>query len=295
MSSDSSGNGRDIAAVEHEARALVDRRRYAQARAAIGRGLKDFPDSIELQYLAAFIDYAEDRQDSAMQGVDTVLVQEPHHYGARTLRARLLEDARRLPEAETVWIDLLREYPESADCYAGYGELMLKTLNLDKAERLAKEGLRHSPDHAESLYLAAMIDLIRNRRGTDNEPLRRMLRQHPEQVRSAIALAAALSDRGDHRGALRIAQELLRNQPDSPHILAYVRALKTQTHWSLLPLYPMQRWGWTGAIVVTALGITALHLSERSLPPSVSGPLTWLWLGYVIYSWTWPRLLRRWI
>lgn len=281
--------------VENEVRALVERRRYPQAQRTVAGGLKDFPDSIELQYLAAFIDYAQDRNDSAMQGVRAVLAQAPQHYGARTLWAHLLKGAGRLAEAEEVWIALLREYPQSADCYASYGELMLKTLNLEKAQRLAREGLRHAPEHADCLYLSAMIDLIRNRRGAESEHLQRMLREHPEQVRSAVALAVALSERGDNRGALRIAQELLRNQPDSEHALGFVRELKARTHWSLLPLYPMQRWGWTGALVVTLGGITAVRLGEHTLPPAVYGTLLGVWLAYVVYSWTWPRLLRRWL
>jgi tetratricopeptide (TPR) repeat protein len=280
-------------AVENEARALVERRRYPQAERTVARGLKDFPDSVELQYFAAFIDYAQDRSAAAMEGVKALLAQAPQHYGARTLWAHLLEDAERWAEAEEIWIALLREYPQSADCYAAYGELMLKTLNLDKAQRLAREGLRHEHEHAGCLYLSAMIDLIQHRR--ESEHLQRMLREHPEQVRSAIALVVALSARGNDRGALRIAQELLRHQPDSAQALGLVRELKARTHWSLLPLYPMRRWGWTGAMVVTLAGITAVRLGEHSLPPAVSGTVLALWLAYVVYSWTWPRLLRRWL
>src|SRR5262249_53225145 len=131
-----------------------------------------------------FIDYAQGHTDTAMQGVKAVLAQAPQHYGTRALWAHLLEDTEQPAQAEGVWIDLLREYPESADCYAGYGELMLRTLNLEKAQRLAQEGLRRSPEHAGCLYLGAMIDLIRDGRGVDSEHLQRMLREHPEQVRS---------------------------------------------------------------------------------------------------------------
>jgi len=292
VSSDS-GVRRDLATIEHEARALIERHRYSQAQFTVSRGLKEFPESVELQYLAAFIDYASGRQDSAMQGIKTLLSQAPQHYGARTLYAHLLDDAKHLAEAERVWIDLLRDYPQSADCFAGYGELMLKTLNLDKAQRLAQEGLRQSPEHPGCLYLAAMIDLIRNRRGAQSEHLQRLLREHPEQARSAIALAVALSANGNDRGALRIAQELLRHQPDSQNLVGFVRELKTRTHWTMLPLYPMRRWGWSAAIAITLLGIIGLRLGERTLPPPVFETLTWLWLGYVIYSWTWPRLLHR--
>lgn len=294
MSGDSTGT-RELAAVEHEARALVERRRYSQARMTVGRGLKEFPDSIELQYLAAFIDYAADQPEQALLSTRALLSQAPHHYGARTLHAHLLEGTKQLAEAERVWIDLLRDYPQSADCFAGYGQLMLKTLNLEKARRLAQEGLRQSPEHAGCLYLAAMIDLIRNRAGAESEHLQRMLREHPEHARSALALVIALSAKGNDRGALRIAQELLRNQPDAPHLLTLVRNLKAHTHWSMLPLYPLQRWGWTAAIAITLLGIVGLRVGEQSLPPPVFDALMWLWLAYVAYSWVWPRLLRRYL
>ncbi len=294
MSGDSPGP-RELAAVEHEARALVERRRYAQARSTVSRGLKEFPDSIELQYLAAFIDYAADRPQQALQDVRVLLSQAPQHYGARMLYAHLLEGSRQPAEAERVWIDLLRDHPRSADCFAGYGQLMLKTLNLEKARRLAEEGLRQSPEHADCLYLAAMIDLIRHRSGAESEHLQRMLRGHPEHVRSALALVVALSAKGNDRGALRIAQQLLRNQPDSPHLLTLVRNLKARTHWSMLPLYPLQRWGWTAAIAITLLGIVGLRAGEQALPGPVFDTLTWLWLAYVLYSWTWPKLLRRYL
>jgi tetratricopeptide (TPR) repeat protein len=284
----------DLAAIEQEAHALLERRRYAQARTAVSRGLRSFPESAELQYIAAFIDYASDRPQEAMQGITSLLSQAPLHYGARMLYAHLLEGAKRLPEAELVWIELLRESPQSADCFAGYGELMLKTLNLEKARRLAEEGLRQAPDHAGCLYLAAMIDLIRHR-GGDSEHLQRMLHEHPEQVRSAVALVIALSEKGNDRGALRIAQELLRHQPDSQPLLALVRSLRARTHWSMLPLYPLQRWGWSAAITLTLVGLVGLRVGEHSLPPLLFETLTWVWLAYVIYSWTWPKLLRRYI
>ena len=89
----------------------------------------------------------------------------------------------------------------------------------------------------------------------ESEHLLRLLQAHPEQVITATTLVVALSEQGRSREALRIAQELLRNQPDNPHVLALVRELKMQTHWTMLPLYPMQRWGWGGAAAVSVAGI----------------------------------------
>jgi len=293
--SESDNTAPDLRAVLSEAQALVERRRYAHARTTLSHGLRHFPDNTELLYLAAFVDYAEDHHESAMQTVQRVLATAPEHYGARRLAAHLHEEQKQYPQAEELWIGLLREYPEDADCYGSYAELMLKTLNLEKAGRLAQEGLRHEPDHAGCLYVAAMIDVIEGRmkRGEQSESLLRLLRAHPEQVRTATALVVALMDQGRQREALRISQELLRSQPDSPHFVALVRELKMQTHWTMLPLYPMQRWGWGGAAAVSAAGIIGVRALDSSIPEPFASVAGYTWLIYVIYSWVWPSILRK--
>jgi len=287
--------GRELALVLAESHALVERRRYPSARKTVARGLQAFPDSLELSYLAAYIDYAEGHADSAMRGVRAVLSLDPQHYGARRLCAHLLEDAKQFAEAERVWIELLREYPLDADCYAAYAELMLTTLHIDKARRLAAEGLRHAPQHAGCLYLVTLVDFVAGSRREASASLQQLLHEHPEHVNSGIALALALSERGDNRSALRVAQQMLRQRPDSVPMLNLVRALKCRAHWSMWPLYPVQRWGWAGSIGVTLLAFIALGLGQAVLPPAVHGALLILWVTYVVYSWTWPRLLRRWM
>jgi tetratricopeptide (TPR) repeat protein len=285
----------DLDAVLSEAHALVERRRFAQARGIIARGLEHYPDNSELQYLGAFIEYAQDDNETAMRSVRQVLAKDPEHYGARKLSAHLHADLKEFPQAEAVWISLLQEYPEDADCYAAYAQLMLTTLNVDKAGRLAQEGLRHSPDHSTCLYVATLVDLIHGRGGksTQNANLQRLLHEHPEHVQSSIALVIALSSRGENGSALRVAQELLRNQPDSEDLVNLVRELRMQSHWSMLPLYPMQRWGWTGAVVVTILGIVGVRALANAAPGPTTAALSYLWLAYVIYSWVWPSMLRK--
>ena len=290
--SDTDTTAPNLGAILSEAHALVERRRYAHARATISHGLRHFPDNSELLYLAAFVDYASDDRETAMQTVRQVLAANPQHYGARRLCAYLHEAKKEYALAEELWIALLREYPEDADCYGAYAELMLKTLNLDKAGRLAKEGMRHDPDQPVCLYVGALIDVISGKRG-ESEHLVRLLQAHPEQVITATTLVVALSEQGRSREALRIAQQLLRNQPDNPHFLALVRELKMQTHWTMLPLYPMQRWGWGGAAVVSVAGIVGVRAMGNAVPEPFRSVVVYTWLAYVIYSWVWPSILRK--
>jgi hypothetical protein len=140
-----------------------------------------------------------------------------------------------------------------------------------------------------------MVDVVSGGglRGSRNENLQRLLSAHPEQVRTSVALVIALSDQGRHRDALRVAQELLRSHPQSEQYVTLVRELKMQTHWSLLPLYPMQRWGWGGAIAVTVVGILGVRAVNNFMPGPLGSAIVFAWLGYLIYSWVWPPLLRK--
>jgi hypothetical protein len=123
--------------------------------------------------------------------------------------------------------------------------------------------------------------------------LQQLLRDYPERTPSLLALVIALDERGKTQAALRVAQQLLAMRPDSEHFVKLVRALKRRDHWSLWPLYPMRRWGWGGAAAVTAIGIVGVRIAANTLPPSMAATVTFIWLGYVIYSWVWPPILKK--
>lgn len=281
------------AATLFEIQNLVDRRRYGEARTRLAAALKEHPSDVRLLYFAAFVDYATDDNQAARATLRSALAVDPEHAPSRDLFAHVLEEDKQYAEAERVRIALLRDYPEDADYFGSYAHLMLRTLNMDKARRLAQEGLRFEPGHAGCLYVVALADLIDGRSSKDSASLATLVREHPEQVRTALALIIALQDRGDTRGALRIARELLRSQPDNEQFVQLVRELKSVVHWSLLPLYPMVKWGWGGAIVVTFAGIVGLRALSAVAPSTVVNVLTIVWLLYVIYSWVWPPLLRK--
>jgi tetratricopeptide (TPR) repeat protein len=287
-------NGPNLPVLLQQAHALIDRRRFTQARQVLATAAREHPDNPQLLYLIAFIDYSEEKYDDAQQAVHTVLLQDPEHYGGRTLRAELYEARKDFAQAETVWIELLRDHPENADLYASYAELMMRTLHLEKAQRLMQEGLRLEPNHPRCLYVAALVHIIQGRsNASENEHLQRLLSEYPERIQSLLTLVVSLSQRGDNRSALRVAQQLLAMRPDSPQFLNLVKTLKLHTHWSLLPLYPMQRWGWGGAAVVTVLGIGLVRAAQSSLTTDVASIITYVWLAYVVYSWVWPKILQK--
>jgi cytochrome c-type biogenesis protein CcmH/NrfG len=284
----------DLSTLLAQAHALIDRQRFVMARQVLAGALRDHPDHAEVLYLAAFVDYSENKIDDAERTVSVVLARSPEHYGARTLRAVILEERKRYAEAEATWIDLLHDHPESPDCYAGYADLMLRTLHVDKARRLTQEGLRLAPAHSRCLFMACLIQVIQGRSLTrEGEHLQQLLREHPEKVKTLVTLVIALEQRGDSRAALRVAQQLLAMHPGSQHFVELVRTLKRNTHWSMLPLYPMVRWGWGGAAIVTVIGLIGVRIAGSVLPQAAALVIIYGWLAYVIYSWVWPGLLKK--
>lgn len=270
---------------------FIERRRLDDARRVLKEGLHHFPEDPDLLFHSAQVDWLADHNDDAEATARQVLVTSPHHAPARQLLAALLTEKAEFADAELLLIDLLRDYPESADLYGRYSRLMLRTLHLDKAEQLAREGLRYDPEDGQCLLAAALCETARSG-ARPNEGLAKLLKAHPESLSSVHALVVALVDAGRINEAHRLAQGALRTDPANENLVRLVRELRIQNHWSMKPLWPLQKWGW-GASAAMWLGGVVLIRGLARTAPDVATPVAFVWLGYCIYSWVWPPLIRK--
>lgn len=278
--------------VVEQVAALLQRRRTSQARALLQPALAAHPQHAGLLLQAAYVDYLDDRIDDAMRTVRQVLAADPDHPEARELYFSLLEQKDEYVEAERIIIELLREYPECADYYGRYADLMLRTLNLDKAKRLAHEGLKYDPDNAECLAARTLCEFIEQPAGDTSRGLQQLLIRHPESVRTLVLVVIALQQRGDLRSARRVAQELVLAQPDNEQLVEIARVLTVNAHWSMLPLWPMQKWGWGASFALwlfAIIGVRAIGQYDEA----AAGVFAIVMLVYVVYSWVWPPILKR--
>lgn len=278
--------------VSQQVNALLQRRRIVQARAMLKSALASHPEHTNLLLQSAWTDYLDDCFEEALRTVQQVLISEPENENARVLYFQLLVEQEQNVEAERVIIELLREYPEEAAYYGRYADLMLCTLNLSKARRLAAEGLKYESENIECLSALSICDFIDGGSGQMSEALQQMLVRHPESTRTLLLVVVALQQRGDSQGAKRIAQELVRANPDNPALVDMAYQLKAATHWSMLPLWPIQRWGWAasfGIWIFVVVGTRAISAASKILGQA----FLILALLYVVYSWIWPPVLRR--
>jgi tetratricopeptide (TPR) repeat protein len=274
--------------------ALLERRRTDAARSLLATALKEFPDDPDLLFQAARADWIDDRLPQARSTVAQLLRHAPEHHGARILLFELMVQAGEAEQAEALVLQLLRENPYDADLCARYARLMLRTLHFDKAQRLAAEAVRLDPGSDAGLRAQALCDLVTKRRTMDSAALQRMLQQHPDDYHTLELVLVALLQDGRTHAAHAVAQTLLRARPDDPVALQRVQALALQAHWTMWPLYPLTRFGWPAVIALWLGSVLALNLLRKVSPP-LAALLSPLLLGYVVYSWVWPPLLKRWL
>jgi predicted Zn-dependent protease len=274
--------------------ALLERRRTDAARALLADALREFPDDPDLLFQAARADWLDDRNPQARDTVAQLLRHAPEHHGGRILLFELLLEAGEVVPAVELVLQLLRENPFDADLCARYARLMLRTLHFDKAGRLAADAVRLDPGSDAGLRAQALCDLVTQRRSMDSAALQRMLQQHPDDYHTLELVFVALLQDGRTHAAHSVARTLLRARPSDPLALQRVQALALQTHWTMWPLWPMTRFGWPAVIVLWLGSVLALNLL-RGPAPQLAALLSPVLLGYVIYSWVWPPLLKRWL
>jgi predicted Zn-dependent protease len=270
---------------------FIERRRLPDARRVIKEGLSQYPQDPDLLFHSAQVDWIDDKNEEAEATVRQVLVSNPHHAPARQLLVSLLTEKDELADAELMLVSLLRDYPEAADLYGRYARLMLRTLHLEKAEKLAREGLRYDPEDRECLLALSLCEIARNG-GATNQGLEKLLSAHPESQSAVHALVVALVNAGRVGEAHRVAQGAMRADPANEHLVELVRELRIQNHWSMKPLWPLQKWGWGASIGMYIGAFVTFRVLEKSAP-GVAFPAAMVWIAYAIYSWVWPSLIRK--
>jgi tetratricopeptide (TPR) repeat protein len=285
-----------LTAREFSARALglIERKRYAQAGDVLAEALGQYPDDSDLLYGAGLLDYLTGKNDDARAVLLRLLSRAPDHYAARSLLATLYQESGELPAAEAMLLELLHDYPESGHHYARYAMLMYRTQHIDKAQALAHEALRLDPDDELALIACMMGDLIDGRDSAEQERLSALMLRHPESMGTARMLITYLVRRGKYRAAKRIAIELLKLHPDSPEVLELVVELDALSHWSMLPLWPLNRFGLGATVGLWVLTVAVINGAGQFAPNAV-GPLSVGLIAYCVYSWIFPPLLKRWL
>jgi tetratricopeptide (TPR) repeat protein len=274
---------------------LIEIGRYAEARRLVERVLRETPADPDAHFYAARIARALDDELNARAHVEQALAADPTHFGARVVLYQVLCDAREHAEAEAVIQALIREDPEEPELFALYARLMLKTLHVDKAGRLADEALRLDPSNALARMQSVLVSIVRGERARTEDQLAELIKDDPEGTAAAATLFVALVEQRRHREALALGQQLLRAHPDNAHFVDALVELRAVTHWLMWPAYPLVRWGWGGSAFLWAGALVLFGVLRASGAGPIAGTLALAYIAYCVYTWVAPSLVRRWV
>ncbi len=143
------------------------------------------------------------------------------------------------------------------------------------------------------MTLSVICGVIRDDKHAAHGALAELMRNHPESRRAAWAILSVLEDKGHDKECLRLVQEMLRSDPGNEDFVEVIRELRVQTHPTMLPLWPMRKWGWHASAGLWIGFLIVLSVSKRILPPEGVLWVSIVWLGYAVYSWVYPPILKR--
>lgn len=269
---------------------LLNRNRFEQAKRHIKQASVHFPDDEDLLYFGGFVAMATGRLDEAEEHIARLLQASPASYQGRALMADIFEQQEKFAQSEQLYLGLLHDYPDDAHTMADYAMLMLRTLHVEKAAKLAEEALRRQPDLPSAIQVATLAAVVCGEADLRDERLAEMIHKHPELQATTATLAQVLYRKGRYKEALHVSQEMLRADPGNQDIVDMVISQRLFSHWSMIPMRPLIRFGWPASV---ALWFAAVGLF-RILPDSpATDALLVLLLLFVVYTWVWPWALRK--
>ena len=271
---------------------MIDVRRLHLARLKIQEGLSNQPNDPRLFYYSATISWLEEDYDEGLSAAEAGLALSPHDDNLQFILFKLLRDLKRYPDAETIIIELIRKSPRDTEYLCGYAELMLVTFHLKKAKALVFEALRVSPNDSLAKYVATFIDIASGNLTEAESKIQELLLLHPENEPILRLLLMQLVSKKRYRSALLLAQELLRVHPNDEQLVQTIIDLKTTSHWSAIPLWPVTRFGWVGSIGIWVLFIVFVQISKFVQIPWFDY-VVWGYLAWCIYTWLHGPIFNR--
>lgn len=284
----------ELSEVQFRVRGLVERGRFEQARKMLPEAFSLGPDDFGNHCLAGRVALELEDYEAAYSSVARALELHPSSIDAGLLMFSVHRHGGQFPDAEKVIVELLRDNPDDSQMFACYAELMLRTLHLEKAGALAAEALRLDPTQSLARMVSLLVRIIEGDREGAVAELEELVRDDPNALQAAWGIVAVLQSEHRHGEALEVMRGILHSTPDDGSIVEAMVALRAASHWTVVPLWPLNRYGWLGSGMLWGAAVGSFLLSRRFAPDLII-PLLTFYIVYVVYSWVWPPLLKRWL
>lgn len=277
-------------------RKLIEIRRYVEAKRLLRDAIEQDPKNADLFFSRAEIAYYEEEIEIGLEATQQGLSVSPLNVGLKYIRFQLLLIQNSFADAEPVIIDLLRTSPDDAEYLSAYARLMMLTFHFDKSRQLAELAIRREPDNLNAKYVLHMVAVISDSSDDARRTLRELILEDPENERSLALMVDLLVSEKRFTEAQGLIQELVRLDPSDTDYIEAAVDIRTFTHWSSIPCWPVIRFGWVGSVAIWIVAILSINFMER--PENESpylGAFVYGYLIWVVYTWVQPLILKKWL
>ncbi len=271
---------------------LISVDRIEEAIRLCNSELYNDPENEELLYYLAYGLYRQNKIADAESTTRKLLTLYPDSYLALHIGFTVLKARQKFSDAELLIIQLIKNYPRKPDLYAQYANLLIQNFQFEKAKELIHEGYRLNPQNPEVLIADCLYFLTQGK--IPQKSLSELVQLHPEQVNTCIILANTLIEKGKYSEAFKIYRELFTVYPNNQEIKNALIPLKVSAHPLNWILYPLNRFEPIGSLVTWVIAIGAIYSLNALGREDLASALSFIWLAYVIYSWTIPTFLKSW-
>ncbi|GAB4312142.1 MAG: hypothetical protein Kow0059_02480 [Candidatus Sumerlaeia bacterium] len=189
------------------------------ARQRILNALQANPESEYLYSRLALTYYMENKPEEALKALEDGLAHLPGSLEIQSLKARLLEEQQRLPEAVSVYEDILTSHPNHLETLTSLAEIYFRTAETrPRAKDLCRHILEIDGRHLQALLILGTLETMDGNMDEAVGYLERALRRRRWEPWRVLNLARVMERNRRIEEATRIYTLLMEYFPDSEEI-----------------------------------------------------------------------------
>jgi predicted Zn-dependent protease len=231
-----------------------------------------------------------DRYDEAGRVAADAVARWPENVELLRILAFAHAHAGRLAEAEAALLSALRLHADSALLLAQYADVLMRGVQLDKAEQVLELAERSDPDQVAVLRMRINLAYVRGRTREAKRLSEELLAYDAEDRQGQVMLGALDLQKGRVGPALTRLGSVVRNDPTDRGAVRAARSARVMTHPLAWPLLPFERFGVAGTWVAAIVLIFSLRAAGLD---AAAGIATIAWIALCVYSWIAGPFLQR--
>jgi Flp pilus assembly protein TadD len=290
---------------EHRRRLAMDQIERGQVLDAIetlAELLGDSPDDADAHALLSLCLVRRKRLHAARLEADTAIALEPDSPLAHIAAGVVASSRRDYARAESHLLMAAELEPTSDWVQRELARLYLRWHKSVNARGCAERALEIGPGTPENLVLCGELALSHGEPDRAGELALHALEENPEHVEALVLLGHVELKRGDVRAAREHAVWALQLDPDDLGARGLLSSIKARQSLLLGLWWRFQSWVSAGSNARAILLLVGLYVAYRSglillegqgTDPRYVNALSFLWLGFCVYTWVAPSMFNR--